>query len=52
MKDNTRVQGIFHEDNCERSIMPLLARKSFVSGRFDSFINEGHDIAQDIIKHL
>ena len=42
----------FTDDACNRVQVPNLVRKSFVKGRFDSFFDEGHDIAQDIMKHL
>ena len=42
----------FTRDVCNRVQVPNLVRKSFVKGRFDPFFDEGHDIAQDIMKHL
>ncbi|CAG8608522.1 20012_t:CDS:10, partial [Gigaspora rosea] len=43
----------FNEDNCDRVNVSVLVRKSFVpEGKFNSFSAEGHDIAQDIMKHL
>ena len=44
--------GQFTEDACDRVQIPTLVRKSFIVGRFDPFFHEGHDIAQDIMKHL
>ena len=42
----------FTDDMCNRIEFPTLVRKSFVIGRFDPFVHEGHDIVQDIMKHL
>ena len=42
----------FNEDNCNRVDVPLLVRKSFIEGQFNSFLHKGHDIVQDIMKHL
>ncbi|CAJ0898950.1 7245_t:CDS:2 [Entrophospora sp. SA101] len=42
----------FNEDNCNRVNVPLLVRKSFIEGQFNSFLHEGHDIVQDIMKHF
>ncbi|CAJ0840970.1 17585_t:CDS:2, partial [Entrophospora sp. SA101] len=42
----------FKEEECNRVMVPSLVRKSFVEGRFDSFLHEGHDIAQDLMKHF
>ncbi|GBC01589.1 hypothetical protein RclHR1_04250005 [Rhizophagus clarus] len=42
----------FTDDVCNRMQLPTLVRKSFVTGRFDPFVHEGHDIVQDIMKHF
>jgi hypothetical protein len=42
----------FTDDVCNRIQFPTLVRESFVTGRFDSYAHEGHDIAQDVMKHL
>ncbi|RHZ88062.1 hypothetical protein Glove_26g296 [Diversispora epigaea] len=42
----------FTEDNCDRAQVPSFVRKSFVMGRFDPFLHEGHDIAQRIMTHF
>jgi hypothetical protein len=42
----------FTDDMCNRIHFPTLVRKSFITGRFDPFVHEGHDIAQDVMKHL
>ncbi|RHZ58796.1 hypothetical protein Glove_368g47 [Diversispora epigaea] len=42
----------FTKDNCDHVQVPSFVRKSFVVGRFDPFLHEGHDIAQRIMTHL
>ncbi len=42
----------FNEDNCDRVNVPILVRKSFIEDHFNSSLHEGHDIVQDIMKHL
>ncbi|CAG8644951.1 12229_t:CDS:2, partial [Ambispora leptoticha] len=42
----------FTDHVCNRVQFPTLVRKSFVTGHFDPFVHEGHDIAQDIMKHF
>ncbi len=36
---------------CNRAQIPTLVRKSFVSGRFDSYYYEDYDIAHQILEH-
>ncbi|RIB16324.1 hypothetical protein C2G38_2190265 [Gigaspora rosea] len=42
----------FIAESCNRVEVPNLVRKSCVNGCFDPFVHEGHDIAQDIMKHI
>ncbi|CAB4423614.1 unnamed protein product [Rhizophagus irregularis] len=42
----------FTDEVCNRIQFPTLVRKSFVTGRFDPFVHEGHDIVQDVMKHF
>ncbi|CAG8534790.1 12815_t:CDS:2, partial [Acaulospora morrowiae] len=42
----------FTDHLCNRAQFPTLVRKSFVTGHFDPFVHEGHDIAQDIMRHF
>ncbi|CAG8743803.1 10155_t:CDS:2 [Dentiscutata erythropus] len=42
----------FTEDKCDRVQIPTLVRKSYIVGRFDPFLHEGHDIAQRIMTHF
>ncbi|RIB27457.1 hypothetical protein C2G38_2160553 [Gigaspora rosea] len=42
----------FTDDVCNRVQFPTLVHKFFVAGHFDPFVHEGHDIAQDIMKHF
>ncbi|CAG8783280.1 27258_t:CDS:2, partial [Dentiscutata erythropus] len=48
----TNYRNQFTDDVCNRMQLPTLVRKSFVTERFDPFVHEGHDIAQDIMKHF
>ncbi|POG62125.1 hypothetical protein GLOIN_2v1485700 [Rhizophagus irregularis DAOM 181602=DAOM 197198] len=56
--DNNHISDLsdelleFTDDVCDHVQIPTLVRKSFIVGRFDPFFHEGHDIAQDIMKHL
>ncbi|CAG8585306.1 1288_t:CDS:2, partial [Acaulospora morrowiae] len=42
----------FTEDVCIQSEIPTIVRKSFVSGRFEPYYHEAHDIAQQILTHF
>ncbi|CAG8593431.1 13445_t:CDS:10, partial [Ambispora gerdemannii] len=42
----------FTEETCTRTNIPTIVRKSCVTGRFDSFYHEAHDIAQHILTHF
>ncbi|CAG8568587.1 390_t:CDS:2, partial [Acaulospora morrowiae] len=42
----------FTEDGFDRIRILSFVRKSFVAGRFDSFLHEGHDVEQRIMTHL
>ncbi|CAB4427758.1 unnamed protein product [Rhizophagus irregularis] len=41
----------FNEDACNRAQIPTLVRKSFVSGRFDSYYYEDYDIVHQLLEH-
>ena len=41
----------FTEDTCNQINIPTLVRKSFISGRFDPYYHEGHDIVQQVFTH-
>ena len=41
----------FTEEVCTRNEIPTIVRKSCVTGRFDPFYHEAHEIAQQILTH-
>ncbi|CAG8631413.1 1750_t:CDS:10, partial [Paraglomus occultum] len=41
----------FTEEVCNRNEIPTIVRKSCVTGRFDPFYHEAHEIAQQILTH-
>ncbi|CAG8644607.1 11613_t:CDS:2, partial [Racocetra fulgida] len=48
----TQYINQFTEEACTRNEIPTIARRSFVSLRFDPYFHEAHDIAQHILTHL